>query len=279
MNAVQIVQHNPQVGTTQQVKGLSAAMTVQQIQQAMKQIPPNLPVVVTATPSLPGIQQQHTATLRGEPGVVASSVKAQTTTLPSTTLTTSGVLKGAPAVVVGQPQTTAILQQVAASSPSLTTQQAVTLAVRTAASQGQGQQQVQIQVQQSPHSSLVSPQSQVVSAAMQSSQNRMQQLSQNTSTINIAQPVAVQSAAQASNILSSGTLVQQMPADSTIQSPTHVVMHSVTPSSSSSVPTVQTASTPAQMVQAALQAARQAAQQQATQQQKASPYTMRLRNP
>ncbi|GFS95920.1 helicase domino [Nephila pilipes] len=166
MNAVQIVQHNPQVGSTQQVKGLPTAMTVQQIQQAMKQaMPQNVPVVVTATPSLPNIPQQHsTVGLRGEP-VIAGSVKAQTTTLPSTTLTTSGVLKGTPAVVVGQQQTAAILQQVAASQSGLTPQ-AVTLAVRAA--QGQ-QQQVQIQVQ---------PQSQVVSAALQPNQNRMQNVAQ-----------------------------------------------------------------------------------------------------
>ncbi|XP_042903379.1 helicase domino isoform X2 [Parasteatoda tepidariorum] len=285
MNAVQIVQHNPQVGTTQQVKGIPATMTVQQIQQAMKQaIPQNLPVVVTATPSLPGIQQQHTsATLRGEPGVVGS-VKAQTTTLPSTTLTTSGVLKGAPAVVVGQQQTAAILQQVAASSSGITPQ-AVTLAVRTAA-QTPGQQ-VQIQVQQTPHSSLVTPQSQVVSAALQTSQARMQQLSQGAS-INIAQPVAVQNAGQASSILTStGTLMQQVPADSTLQSSTHVVMHNVVTSSSTPIlsipatlanPPPVTTQTPAQVVQAAIQAARQQQQQQQAAQ-KASPYTMRLRNP
>ncbi|XP_054722596.1 helicase domino-like [Uloborus diversus] len=285
MNAVQIVQHNAQVGTTQQVKGLPAAMTVQQIQQAMKAIPQNLPVVVTATPSLPGVQQQHTSTLRGEPGVATGSVKAQTTTLPSTTLTTSGVLKGTPAVVVGQQQTAAILQQVAASTSGLTAQQAVTLAVRAAASQAQGQQQVQIQVQQSPHSSLVTPQSQVVSTTIQPGQTRVQQLSQSASTINIAQPVAVQSTAQASSILSSaGTIVPQMSAEST-----HVVMHSVSTSNSgtalsipASLATSQTASTTAQVVQAAIQAARQQQQQaaqQAAQQQKASPYTMRLRNP
>ncbi|GFY79070.1 hypothetical protein TNIN_106741 [Trichonephila inaurata madagascariensis] len=164
LNTVQVVQHNPQVGSTQQVKGLPTAMTVQQIQQAMKQaaMPQNIPVVVTATPSLSNIPQQHaTVSLRGEP-VIAGSVKAQTTTLPSTTLTTSGVLKGAPAVVVGQQQTAAILQQVAASQSGLTSQ-AVTLAVR--ATQGQ-QPQVQIQVQ---------PQSQVVSAALQPTQNRLQQ--------------------------------------------------------------------------------------------------------
>lgn len=45
VNAVQIVQHNPSVGNTQQVKGLPTAMTVQQIQQAMKALPQNLPVV------------------------------------------------------------------------------------------------------------------------------------------------------------------------------------------------------------------------------------------
>ncbi|GFT29331.1 hypothetical protein TNCV_756971 [Trichonephila clavipes] len=164
LNTVQVVQHNPQVGSTQQVKGLPTAMTVQQIQQAMKQaaLPQNIPVVVTATPSLSNIPQQHaTVSLRGEP-VIGGSVKAQTTTLPSTTLTTSGVLKGAPAVVVGQQQTAAILQQVAASQSGLTSQ-AVTLAVR--ATQGQ-QPQVQIQVQ---------PQSQVVSAALQPTQNRLQQ--------------------------------------------------------------------------------------------------------
>ncbi|GFQ69699.1 helicase domino [Trichonephila clavata] len=172
LNTVQVVQHNPQVGSTQQVKGLPTAMTVQQIQQAMKQaaMPQNIPVVVTATPSLPSIPQQHTTvSLRGDP-VIAGSVKAQTTTLPSTTLTTSGVLKGAPAVVVGQQQTAAILQQVAASQSGLTSQ-AVTLAVR--ATQGQ-QPQVQIQVQ---------PQSQVVSAALQPTQNRLQQ--QNVAQVSI----------------------------------------------------------------------------------------------
>lgn len=45
VNAVQIVQHNPAVGNSQQVKGLPTAMTVQQIQQAMKAMPQNLPVV------------------------------------------------------------------------------------------------------------------------------------------------------------------------------------------------------------------------------------------
>ncbi|GFS95916.1 helicase domino [Nephila pilipes] len=258
MNAVQIVQHNPQVGSTQQVKGLPTAMTVQQIQQAMKQaMPQNIPVVVTATPSLPSIPQQHTTVgLRGEPGV-ANSVKAQTTTLPSTTLTTSGVLKGTPAVVVGQQQTAAILQQVAASQSGLTPQ-AVTLAVRAA--QGQ-QQQVQIQVQ---------PQSQVVSAALQSTQNRIQQ----------------QNVAQVSSILSpTATIVQQVAADSAVPSSTHVVMHTVatcssTPSLtlSASLSSSQSVSTTAQVVQAAIQAARQQ-QQAAAAQQKASPYTMRLRNP
>ncbi|KAF8768478.1 Helicase domino like protein [Argiope bruennichi] len=260
MNAVQIVQHNPQVGSTQQVKGLPTAMTVQQIQQAMKQaIPQNLPVVVTATPSLPSVpqQQQQSVTLRGEPGV-SSSVKAQTTTLPSTTLTTSGVLKGTPAVVVGQQQTAAILQQVAASQSGLTPQ-AVTLAVRAA--QGQ-QQQVQIQVQ---------PQSQVVSAALQNTQNRIQQ--QNT--------------AQVSSILSpTATIVQQVASDSTVPSSTHVVMHTVATCSSTSALTLTTSQSNAQVVQAAMQVARQQQQQAAAaaaaaaaQQQKASPYTMRLRNP
>ncbi|GIY74878.1 helicase domino [Caerostris extrusa] len=265
MNAVQIVQHNPQVGSTQQMKGLQTAMTVQQIQQAMKQaIPQNLPVVVTATPSLPSItqQQQHSSVgLRGEPGV-ASSVKAQTTTLPSTTLTTSGVLKGSPAVVVGQQQTAAILQQVAASQGSGLTPQAVTLAVRAA--QGQ-QQQVQIQVQ---------PQSQVVSAALQSTQNRIQQ--QNA-------------AGQVSSILSpTATIVQQVAADSVVPSSAHVVMHTGATSSSpsaltlsASLVTSQSASPSAQVVQAAMQAAKLQQQQAAAaaQQQKASPYTMRLRNP
>ncbi|CAL1290982.1 unnamed protein product [Larinioides sclopetarius] len=255
MNAVQIVQHNPQVGSTQQVKGLPTAMTVQQIQQAMKQaIPQNLPVVVTATPSLPSVpQQQQSVTLRGEPGV-ASSVKAQTTTLPSTTLTTSGVLKGTPAVVVGQQQTAAILQQVAASQSGLTPQ-AVTLAVR--ATQGQ-QQQVQIQVQ---------PQS--VSAALQNTQNRIQQ----------------QNAAQVSSILSpTATIVQQVASDSSVPSSTHVVMHTVATCSSTSALTLTTSQSNAQVVQAAMQVARQQQQQAAAaaaaaQQQKASPYTMRLRNP
>ncbi|GFQ93484.1 helicase domino [Trichonephila clavata] len=258
MNAVQIVQRNPQVGSTQQVKGLPTAMTVQQIQQAMKQatMPPNVPVVVTATPSLPSIPQQHTTVaLRGEPGV-AGSVKAQTTTLPSTTLTTSGVLKGSPAVVVGQQQTASIIQQVAASQSGLTSQ-AVTLAVRAA----QGQQpQVQIQVQ---------PQSQVVSAALQSTQNRIQQ----------------QNVAQVSSILSpTATIVQQVAADSAVPSSTHVVMHTVatcssTPSLSLSASlSSQSGPTTAQVVQAAIQAARQQ-QQAAAAQQKASPYTMRLRNP
>ncbi|GFY51188.1 helicase domino [Trichonephila inaurata madagascariensis] len=258
MNAVQIVQRNPQVGNTQQVKGLPTAMTVQQIQQAMKQatMPQNVPVVVTATPSLPSIPQQHTTVgLRGEPGV-AGSVKAQTTTLPSTTLTTSGVLKGTPAVVVGQQQTASILQQVAASQSGLTSQ-AVTLAVRAA----QGQQpQVQIQVQ---------PQSQVVSAALQSTQNRIQQ----------------QNVAQVSSILSpTATIVQQVAADSNVPSSTHVVMHTVATCSSTPSLTIsaslssQSGPTTAQVVQAAIQAARQQ-QQAAAAQQKASPYTMRLRNP
>lgn len=170
------------------------------------------------------------------------------------------MLKGTPAVVVGQQQTAAILQQVAASTAGITGQHAVTLAVRATASQAQGQQ-VQIQVQPSAHSSLVTPQA----------QTRIQQLSQNASTINIAPPVAVQNVPQASSILSpSATIVQQMPADSTIQSSTHVVMHSV--AITSTTPTNTALSSPqTTSVQAVIQAARQ--------QQKASPYTMRLRNP
>lgn len=181
------------------------------------------------------------------------------------------MLKGTPAVVVGQQQTAAILQQVAASTAGITGQHAVTLAVRATASQAQGQQ-VQIQVQPSAHSSLVTPQAQVVTP-----QTRIQQLSQNASTINIAPPVAVQNVPQASSILSpSATIVQQMPADSTIQSSTHVVMHSV--AITNTTPTNTSLSSPqTTSVQAVIQAARQ--QQAAAQQQKASPYTMRLRNP
>ncbi|KAG8188167.1 hypothetical protein JTE90_019446 [Oedothorax gibbosus] len=209
----------------QQMKNLQTAMTVAQIQQAMKQaIPQNMPVVVTATPSLGGVQQQP-----------VGAVKA--TTLPSTTLTTSGVLKAATLAP-----------------------QAVTLAVR-AAPQGQPQQ-LQIQVQQSPHATLVSPQTQVVSTA-QLTQARMQLQSQPMQTVTV-QPQA--------------QLVQAVDP----QSQPQVAAVSAAPIAAATPTQLTVQQTNTQMVQQAIQLARQqqaAAQAAAQQAGKASPYTMRLRNP
>ncbi|XP_076367380.1 domino helicase isoform X3 [Tachypleus tridentatus] len=212
--------------------------------------------VVSAAPNLAaGVQA----------GLVAGTLKSHVATQGSIAVTTAtaALLKGTPAVVVsGQQQTPAVIHQVAPSSTTVSNQQPMTLAVRATPVS-----QPQVQVQQSGPSSINSSQSQVITPA-QPGQNQPQvqlrtvahpqakTLSQSTTTVILAQALAGQ-AGVGQNVT---TTVHEGSSSQSL-SGTNVITTSVTPSLSS----------PAQVVQAAIQAAKQ--------QQRASPYTMRLRNP